>query len=146
MSDSTQMAEGDLPQQSETGPPQTLEAGTESTNSALEAPPTKPSYSSIPSVISLGYIIVANCICSGTICLCLWGFSTIKHLSEWQKRVFNTSSVLLSAALGFGIAYLCDRIGLLARGALLQNKPFSVEEVCICCLVTNNVGIYQLMP
>lgn len=32
--------------------------------------------------------------------------------------------------LGFGIGYLLDRIGLLARGTLLQSKSHSVQEVC----------------
>ncbi|KAF8423514.1 hypothetical protein EV426DRAFT_717345 [Tirmania nivea] len=81
------------------------------------------------SAILLCYIIAGNCACSGAICLCLWGFSKIDNFTGWQKRAFNAVALLLSAALGFGIGYLCDSIGLLARGRLLQSKPHSVEEI-----------------
>jgi len=75
-------------------------------------------------------ILIANCVCSAFICICLWCFSTIKDLSVWEKRGFNTLSLLLSATLGFGIGFLFDQIGLLARGTLLQSKSHAVEGVC----------------
>ena len=89
------------------------------------------------SAIPLGYIIAGNCVCSGCICLCIWGFSTIKNLDEWQKRPFNAMSLLLSGSLGFGIGYLFDQIGSLARGTLLQSKSHSVNEVCTSVRVIN---------
>ena len=95
---------------------------------------TSPSYkavSTVRSAIQLGSIIVGNCLCSGCICLCLWGFSRIKDLTQWEKRAFNAMSLLLSAILGFGIGFMFDRIGLLVRGTLLQRKCYSMEEVCV---------------
>lgn len=79
---------------------------------------------------SLLPIIFANSICSAFICVCLWSFSeNVSDMSRWEKRAFNALSMLSSGALGFGIGSLIDRIGLLARGALLQKKPHSVENV-----------------
>jgi len=78
----------------------------------------------------LCYIIVANCLCSACIVLCLWGFSKIDDLTGREKRAFNALSLLLSAGLSFGVGLLFDRIGLLARGAALQSKPHSVKAVC----------------
>ena len=104
-------------------------AGTEG---SINLPPTEPDKKTsptIPSTLPLCYIIAGNCICSGAIYLCLWGFSTIEDLTRWEKRTFNALSLLFSAALGFGIGFLCDRIGLFARGTLLQSKAHSVEEV-----------------
>ena len=79
--------------------------------------------STVRTAIRLFSIIIANCVCSGFICLCLGGFSKIDNLSKGQKRAFNTVSLLLSTALGFGIGFLFDRIGLLARGTILRSKP-----------------------
>lgn len=95
---------------------------------------TEPSYRAIStprSAILLCYIIAGNCLLSGLICLCLWRFSKVKDFTQWQKRAFNASSLLLSATLSFGIGYLCDQIGLLARGTLVQGKPHSAKEVCM---------------
>ena len=95
--------------------------------------PLQPPYREISTARSatlLSSIIIANCFCSVIICICLWGFSKIDYLDKWQKRGFNTLSLLLSAALGFGIGFLCDQIGLLARGTILQSKPHSVKGVC----------------
>lgn len=95
--------------------------------------PVQISYRAISTVRSaciLGSIIVANCFCSGSLCLCFWGFSKINDFTLWQKRGFNALSLLLSGALGFGIGFLCDWIGLLARGPLLQSKPHSARDVC----------------
>ena len=107
----------------------------EDIESQHESPPDlAPTYRAISttrSAILLGAIIAGNCLCSGFIALCLWGFSTINHLSPWQKRAFNALSLLLSGVLGFGIGFLLDRIGLLARGTLLQSKAHSVKEVRI---------------
>ena len=89
------------------------------------------------SAILLGSIITTNCFCSGLLCLCLWSFSRIDNLKKQEKRGFNTLALLLSAALGFGIGFLCDKIGLLARGKVLQSKPHSVEEVCTGVSVIN---------
>lgn len=107
-------------------------------NAESEKPPepqlTKPSYraiSPIRTAILLGSIIAGNYVCGGLICLCLWKFSQIGDLTQRQKRAFNTLSLLLSAILGFGIGFLCDRIGLLARGTVLQRKSHSIEGVCI---------------
>jgi len=108
---------------------------------------TEPSYSAIStrrSVRVLGSIITGNCLCSGCICLCLWGFSMIEDLDQWQKRAFNALSLLLSAALGFGIGTLLDRIGLLARGTILQRKSHSVREVCISSLILRCVWVFLL--
>jgi len=87
----------------------------------------------VRSATYLGSIIAGNCLCSGFICLCLWGFSTFKDFSSWEKRGFNTLSLLLIAILGFGIGFLFDQIGLLARGTLLQRKCHSLKGVCIYC-------------
>ncbi|KAF8423515.1 hypothetical protein EV426DRAFT_115312 [Tirmania nivea] len=92
----------------------------------------EPSYSSISivrSAILLCYIITGNCFCSFFICLCLWGFSKMERLPLWEVRIFNALSLLLSGALGFGIGFLLDRIGLLARGTLLQSQSHSVKEI-----------------
>ena len=97
--------------------------------------------STVHSAIMLGYIIAGNCLCSGFICLCLWGFSTIKDLAPWQKRGFNAVSLLLSGVLGFGIGFLLDRIGLLARGTILQSKSHSVKEVCPSLEVSQYVRV-----
>jgi len=108
---------------------------TGSTNTGIpQVPPTEPPHRTsftIPSILPLCYIIAGNCICSGAICLCLWGFSKVDDLTKLEKRAFNAVSLLLSAGLGFGIGFLCDRIGLFARGTILRNRPHSVEEVCV---------------
>ena len=83
----------------------------------------EPSYvviSTVHSAVLQGYIIAGNC---------LWRFSLVKDLTRWEKRAFNAVALLLSTALGFGIGFLFDKIGLLARGALLQSQPHSVVEV-----------------
>ncbi|KAF8423525.1 hypothetical protein EV426DRAFT_601855 [Tirmania nivea] len=93
---------------------------------------TEPSYQSISTVrtaILLCFIIAGNCLCSCFICLCLWGFSKIEDLTRWEKRAFNALSLLLSGALGFGIGFLLNQIGLLARGTLLQSQSHSVKEI-----------------
>ena len=126
------------PREFETVPLQTHEEGPNSYGTAgsaeldsLLTDSTHNTNVTVPSATPLSYIITGNCLCSGLICLCLWGFSRIDDLTTWEKRSFNTLSLLLSAALGFGIGMLCDRIGLFARGTLLQRKAHSVEEVCI---------------
>ena len=138
LSSSTQRAEGDPQQRPETVSPQTPEGSPTHYAAVVSAVPEAPKISfPTPSAIRLLSIIAANCVCSGAICLCLWGFSTIDNLTRWEKRAFNALSLLLSAALGFGIGFLCDRIGLFARGTLLQSKPHSVEEVYICAPLTD---------
>jgi len=100
-----------------------------------------PSYRAISvtrSAILLGNIIAGNCLCSAIICLCLWGFSKIHDMSKWEKRAFNTLSLLLSASLAFGIGFLFDQIGLLARGTLLQRNRYSMKGVCSSVLVANS--------
>jgi len=107
--------------------------------------PTQSSYRAIStgrSGIRLGSIIIVNCFCSGFICLCLWYFSKIDDLTRWEKRAFNTLSLLLSAALASGIGFLCDQIGLLARGTVLQSKPHSLKGVCASISVVNVLMIY----
>ena len=129
-----QAPNGDPPQTSEVGSTYN-EASREEIN-AEKSPDSllnEPSYraiSTVRSAITLFYIIAGNCFCSGLICLCLWRFSVIKDLTQSGKRAFNTLALLLSAALGFGIGFLFDRIGLFARGTILQSKPHSVEGVC----------------
>ena len=94
--------------------------------------PTEVSYRTISTkhaAILVGYIIAGNCLCSGIICLCLWGFSNKESVTNWERGGFTTLLLLLSVALGFGISSLLDRIGLLARGTLLQSKSQSVEGV-----------------
>jgi len=93
--------------------------------------------STVRSAIPLGSIIITNCFCSSLLCLCLWGFSRIDNLNKLEKRGFNALSLLLSATLGFGIGLLCDKIGFLARGKVLQSKSHSVEEVYIVLSVIN---------
>ena len=85
--------------------------------------------STVPSRLRLCCIIISNCFRSGCICLCLCGFSNIVDLTQWEKWAFNTLSFLLSAALGFGIGFLFDQVGLLARGTVLQGRPYSVKRV-----------------
>jgi len=87
----------------------------------------------VHSATLLGSIIAGNCLCSGFICLCLWGFSKFEDLSSWEKRGFNTLSLLLIAILGFGIGCLFDQIGVLVRGTLLQRKSHSSKGVCTYC-------------
>ena len=62
-------------------------------------------------------------------------------MTKWEKRAFNALSLLLSAGLGFGIGFLCDRIGLFARGTILRNRPHSVEEVCVDILFILHAGV-----
>ena len=137
------MFEADSPQNPEADPSATSVAANEenvvpeSIEDQHEIPPdlqpSGPSYrgiSTIGSVIQLSYIIAGNCLCSSVICICLWGFSKIEDLTLWQKRGFNAISLLLSGVLGFGIGFLLDRIGLLARGTILQSKSHSMKEVC----------------
>ena len=103
--------------------------------------PTKPhgSYSQISIVRSgawLYLIISANYLISALICICLWGFSKVDNLTLWQKRSFNTSSLLLSASLAIGIGFLFDQIGLLARWTVFQgSRPCDEQEVCASILV-----------
>ena len=114
----------------------------------LDPPLTEPSYSTVSirrSARLLVPIIAGNCLCSSFICLCLWSFSTIEDLDQWQKRAFNALSLLLSAALGFGIGFLLDRIGLFARGTVLQCKSHSVKEVCINLLPLPYVWAYLMI-
>ena len=93
--------------------------------------------SALRSASRLCCIIIGNCFCSALICLCLWRFSKIDKLTRWQKRGFNTLALLLSAALGFGIGFLFDQVGLMARGKVLQGGPYSKEGVCACHPVVN---------
>lgn len=93
-----------------------------------------PSYSLKPlstkdNVRAFAGIIFGNCLVSGCICLTLWGFARHTNLVIWEKRAFNTLSLLFSGALGFGIGFLCDRIGLLARGKFLESAANSIEDV-----------------
>lgn len=121
-----------LPKSSQAHPPDKRNTVALITEVDVDEPPAS-SYRAISFVrsgILLCCIIVANCFCSGCICLCLWGFSKIDALTQWEKRAFNTLSLLLSAALSFGIGYLFDQVGLLARGAVLQSRPYSVKGVC----------------
>lgn len=100
-------------------------------SASFEIPPS-PSYKAISIPRNGAYlflIILGNAICSGAICICFWHFSQKSHLVPWEKRVFNTLSLLLSAALTLGIGYLCDSIGLLARGGILQRTTLSVDCV-----------------
>jgi len=148
---SPEMPEGDLPQEPDTvhlEPPATEPNTTTRTakqpnavpeviddqhEESLDPKPTQPSYREISTIrvaIILGSIIAGNCLCSGFICLCLWGFAKIDDLTLWEKRLFNTLSLLLSASLGFGIGLLCDQIGSLARGTLLRRKCYNIEGVC----------------
>ena len=99
--------------------------------------------STIRSAILLSSIIIANCVCSGLLYSCLWHFSEINNLSKSQKRAFNTVSLLLSAALGFGIGFLCNEIGYLVRGTVLQSKPHSVEGVCACSLAVDSSSFFS---
>ena len=139
LSGPVQRVEDDPPPVPEIVPLQTPEASpnynaTAGSTNMPQLPSTGPGNKTsftTPSALPLCYIIAGNCICSGAICLCLWGFSTIENLTRWEKRTFNALSLLLSAALGFGIGFLYDRIGLFARGTLLQSRAHSVEEVCI---------------
>jgi len=106
--------------------------------------PIQTSYRAISTIrfaVLLGYIIAGNCLCSGILCLTLWGFSKVEDLVPWQKRGFNAISLLLSGVLGFGIGFLLDQIGLLARGSILQRKSHSVKEVRLFSLAWR-VGIY----
>lgn len=48
----------------------------------------------------------------------------------WEKQDFNVLELLLPAVLGFGISFSFHKIGLLARGTLLQSKSHSVIGVC----------------
>lgn len=83
------------------------------------------------SVIPLFLIFLINCVFCVAICLGLFGFARIPELERWQKRLFNTLALLLSAGLGFGIGCLFDQIGLFARGALLQRASHPVTDVSI---------------
>ena len=133
----TRVPKGDIPQTPEAGPSysDTPRARSEKiyTERLLDSQLSEPSYraiSTVRSAIILFYIIAGNCLCSGFICLCLWRFSVINDLTQLEKRTFNALALLLSAALGFGIGFLFDKIGLFARGTFLQSKPHSVERVC----------------
>ena len=112
---------------------------------------TKPheSYSQISIVRSgawLCLIISANCLISALICICLWGFSKVDNLTRWQKRSFNTSSLLLSAALAFGIGFLFDQVGLLAGWTVFQgSRPCSDKEVCASILVDHGLMLVASM-
>ena len=75
-------------------------------------------------------IILANCSLSALICVCLWSFAKVDNLTRWERRVFNTLVLLLSAALGFGIGFLFNQVGLLARGKVLEGGSYSKEGVC----------------
>jgi len=77
--------------------------------------------STFRSAVRLYSIIIANCFCSGLICVTLSCFSQIDDLTRLEKRAFNALSLLLSAALAFGIGFLFDEIGLLGRGTVLQS-------------------------
>lgn len=74
-------------------------------------------------------IIIANSICGACLCITFWGFSRNKDLMQWEKRTFNALTLLLSGTLGFGIGSLCDKVGSLTRGAILQRRAHSVENV-----------------
>ena len=78
-------------------------------------------------------IIFGNLLVSCFICLNLWGFARHDDLTRWEKRTFNSITLLLSGSLGFGIGFLCDRIGLLARGKLLQSRENSADDVSCKC-------------
>ena len=64
-------------------------------------------------------------------------YSKIDDLTKWQKREFNTLALLLSAALGFGIGFLFNQVGLMARGKVLQGGPYRKEGVCASPPVVN---------
>ena len=74
----------------------------------LNAEPEKPpdaklfylAVSLTSSAILLASVIAGNCLCSGYICLCLWRFSQIDIFASDQVFIFNTCTLLLSAALG----------------------------------------------
>ena len=94
--------------------------------------PTQARYTAVSTVQTaklLFSIIIANCFCSGVICVCLWGFALSNNLAPWEKRGFNTLALLLSTTLAFGIGFLFDRILLLARGSILQSKAHCRKEV-----------------
>lgn len=55
----------------------------------------------------------------------LLGFSKKTHLIVWEKRAFNALS-LFAGGLAFGIGYVCDRVGLLARGT--QGRDYRGSE------------------
>ena len=74
-------------------------------------------------------IISLNSLCCAGICVCLWGFSRIEDLLQWEKRCFNALLLVLNGGLGFGIGLLADRIGLLIRGPLLQERSYSFTDV-----------------
>jgi len=57
---------------------------------------------------------------------------------------FNVLLLLLSVGLGFGIGFLFEQIGLLARGTLLQHNCYSMKGVCTnqvisCCVTPTDV-------
>ena len=87
--------------------------------------------STIRKALELCYIVIGNCICSGLIAVCLLCFSRQPNMSQWSKRSFNTLALLLSGAMGFGIGFLFDRIGIMARGKLLQSGFHSAKSVCM---------------
>ena len=83
----------------------------------------------VSSALDLSYIILGNCLCSAIACVCLWGFANQSDLTQWERRLFNTLSILFSAVLGIGIGFLSDKIGMLARGALLESRAHPVNHV-----------------
>ena len=127
------------PDTSERGQSSATTGGSEKPNEKpLDLHLNGPSYRALStsrSAILLSSTIAGNCLCSAFICCCLWGFSKVESLEKWQKRTFNSLSLLLSAALAFGIGFLFDRIGLLARGTLLQHNRYSVKGVCTSLVV-----------
>ena len=107
----------------------TMPAVGEKSNAGTDSTSFYQAVSTFRAVIILYSIVVANCFCSALICLCLWGFSRIDNIGQWQKRSFNVLSILLSTTLGFGIGLLFNQIGLLARGTVL-GSTHSVKGVC----------------
>lgn len=96
--------------------------------------------SGIQSFIELGTILLGNCVLCTILAVCLWAFSNIVDLSGPEKRTFNTCSLLLSASLGFGIGFFFDRIGLLARGKILQSEANTAQGVCPFALVLEGIA------
>lgn len=74
------------------------------------------------STIHIGSIVLGNVCTMGLIVLCLYVTARENSMSEWEKRVFNFTLLLLSAILTLGIGHLLDRLGLLARGQMLASN------------------------
>ena len=87
------------------------------------------------SLFHVGKFVLGNTLVIGTISLCLWGTSWKEDLTEWGKRCFNVGIMMLSAILSFGIGYLLDQLGILARGQLLASNAHTPLSVKITLLL-----------